>query len=95
AIGYIPQGSLVDNSALSQVVDAYSRRLQTPERLGRQIGELLASQMAGVAVRVEYRELCENANAAEGPEDLSASDFATGVFRESPELWNRFLAAIS
>ena len=81
-----------------QVVDAYSRRLQTPERLARQIGELLQSRAAGVAVRVESSKTCRialDAAPTEPPEPPEIADFATGSLEESATLWERFLAGIS
>ena len=94
AIGYIPQGKVIGVSKLARIVDACARRLQIQERLTRQIGELLAPHVLGVAVHIEAQHLCMMARGVSQQESTLVTNYLTGPFRENPETRSEFFATI-
>lgn len=63
-IGYIPSKKLLDPvlgiSKLARVVEWYARRLQTQERLTKQVGDFLVKHVSpNVMVITEMKHLCE------------------------------------
>ena len=59
-IGYIPADEIIGISKLTRLVRLYARRFTVQERLGEQIADTLADQVAphGVAVHLEASHLC-------------------------------------
>lgn len=93
-IGYLPQGKVIGVSKLARVVDAYARRLQIQERLGRQIGELLQPHSLGVAVHLDAQHLCMMARGVSQQESTLVTNYLSGPFRDKPEARAEFFAAI-
>jgi GTP cyclohydrolase I len=59
-IGYIPADEIIGISKLTRLVRVFARRFTVQERLGEQIADTLADQVAphGVAVHLEASHLC-------------------------------------
>jgi len=59
-IGYIPADEIIGISKLTRLVRLYARRFTVQERLGEQVADTLADQVAphGVAVHLEASHLC-------------------------------------
>jgi GTP cyclohydrolase IA len=59
-IGYLPGKHLIGLSKMPRIVDLFSRRLQSQERLGKEICEALQSVLKpkGMGVVIEARHLC-------------------------------------
>jgi hypothetical protein len=75
-------------------LDACARRLQIQERLTRQVGELLAPYVLGVAVHVEAQHLCMMARGVSHQESTLVINCLTGPFWEEPKARAEFFAAI-
>lgn len=61
AISYVPLNPEQEKGlsiGLPELVQVFSRRLQTPERLARQICDAVAAHTGGAAVRLEGKSLC-------------------------------------
>ncbi len=54
-VGYIPNGKIVGLSKLARVVEIYARRLQTQERMTKQIADALVKHLEPVGVGVLIR----------------------------------------
>ena len=59
-VAYIPSGKIIGLSKIPRVVGAYSRRMQTQERITVQVADLLQNSLGalGVGVLIRARHLC-------------------------------------
>lgn len=62
-VAYIPNGKIVGLSKIPRVVNTFSRRLQTQERITTQVADLLFQhlQPLGVGVMIRARHMCMEA----------------------------------
>lgn len=60
AVGYIPNGAVVGLSKLNRLVDCFSRRLQTQERITQQVANCIHDTLhpVGVGVILKARHMC-------------------------------------
>jgi len=84
SVAYLPDGELAGLSKLSRLVGFYARRLQTQERMTRQISRFLEQELdpRGVAVVTEARHLCMEMRGVEQTGSQTAASRLTGVFKE-------------
>tara|TARA_R110002020_G_scaffold122026_5_gene277244 strand:- start:2052 stop:2897 length:846 start_codon:yes stop_codon:yes gene_type:complete len=94
AIGYIPAGKVLGLSKLSRITSAYSRRLQIQEKLTRQIAELLAPFVNGVAVQVKAQHLCMMARGVGQHDSVMVTNKLTGFFFDKPQTRAEFFKAV-
>ena len=81
-LGFIPRNQLVGVGKLASVVDIFSRRLQTQERLTQEIGRCLEEvlEARGVAVVIKAKHHCLNSRGAKKTDAQLATSFFSGVF---------------
>ena len=95
-VAYIPSEKVVGLSKLARVVDAYSRRLQTQERLTMQIANSIykALKSHGSAVSIDAEHQCMTTRGVKKEGATTITNYFTGVFRDSQNLQKRFLSYI-
>jgi GTP cyclohydrolase I len=92
-VAYIPHEKVVGLSKLARVVEAYSRRLQTQERLTMEIANTVFKGLKaqGAAVSIDAAHHCMTSRGIKKHEATTVTNYFTGVFKESHNLQNRFL----
>ena len=91
-VAYIPQKKVVGLSKIARLVDAYARRLQIQERLGKQIADAMMEVLEplGVMVVIEAEHMCMKMRGIKN----ACADTVTSVVRgafEKPEVRMEFL----
>ena len=92
-VAYIPHEKIVGLSKLARVVEAYSRRLQTQERLTMEIANTIFKGLKaqGAAVSIDAVHHCMTSRVIKKHEATTVTNYFTGIFKESHNLQNRFL----
>jgi GTP cyclohydrolase I len=92
-VAYLPHEKVVGLSKLARVVEAYSRRLQTQERLTMEIANTIFKGLKahGVAVSIDAVHHCMTSRGIKKHEATTVTNYFTGIFKESHNLQNRFL----
>jgi GTP cyclohydrolase I len=92
-VAYLPNRKIVGLSKIARVVEMWSRRLQTQERLTTQIAECLqeALRPRGVAVVIEAVHLCMLMRGVEKQNSKAVTSAMLGGFRKRPETRAEFL----
>ena len=95
-VAYVPSEKVVGLSKLARVVEAYSRRLQTQERLTMQIANSIYKGLKshGSAVSIEAEHQCMTSRGVRKDKAITVTNYFTGVFRDSLNLQQRFLTYI-
>ena len=95
-VAYIPHEKVVGLSKLARVVEAYSRRLQTQERLTMEIANTIFKGLKaqGAAVSINAVHHCMTSRGIKKHEATTVTNYFTGMFKESHNLQNRFLQYI-
>jgi len=85
-IAYIPNGRIIGLSKLPRLVEVFSRRLQTQERLTVQVAEALdhALEPQGVAVIIEAAHLCMMMRGVEKQNSQTVTSSMLGSFNSDP-----------
>ena len=96
-VAYIPSEKVVGLSKLARVVDAYSRRLQTQERLTMQIANAIYKGLKahGAAVCIDAVHQCMTTRGVMKENATTVTNYFTGSFRDSHSLQQRFLSYIN
>jgi GTP cyclohydrolase I len=96
-VAYIPSEKVVGLSKLARVVEAYSRRLQTQERLTMQIANAINKGLKahGTAVCVDAVHQCMTTRGVMKENATTVTNYFTGSFRDSHSLQQRFLSYIN
>ena len=83
-IAYIPNGYIVGLSKLGRIVDAFSRRMQVPERLTHEILNCIQKTLnpLGVAVVIEAKHLCMMMRGVQKQNSVTTTSAFTGQFQE-------------
>ena len=91
-----PNRVVVGLSKLARVVEAYSRRLQTQERLTMEIANTIFKGLKaqGAAVSINAVHHCMTSRGIKKHEATTVTNYFTGMFKESHNLQNRFLQYI-
>ena len=92
-IAYYPVGRVAGLSKLARLVDLYSRRLQSQERLSFQIMSALrdALKPRGLAVMIEAEHTCMTLRGIKAHGSSTVTTQYAGVFRDDPQEQIRFL----
>ena len=96
-VAYIPNARVVGLSKLARVVEVFSKRLQTQERLTMQIAKTLmeALDAKGVAVSIDATHQCMTTRGIKKEQATTITNFYLGKFKEDLGYQNRYLRFIS
>ena len=96
-VAYIPNERVVGLSKLARVVEAFSKRLQTQERLTMQIANTLmeALDAKGVAVTIDSTHQCMTMRGIKKEQATTVTNYYLGQFKEDLSYQNRYLRLIS
>ena len=96
-VAYIPKERVVGLSKLARVVEVFSKRLQTQERLTVQIANSLmeALDAKGVAVTIDSTHQCMTMRGVKKEQATTVTNFYLGQFKEDLSYQNRYLRFIS
>ena len=96
-LAYIPNQKVVGLSKLARVVDVFSKRLQTQERLTMQIANVLmeALDAKGVAVSIDATHQCMTMRGIKKEQATTVTNYYLGKFKEDLSYQNRYLKFIS
>ena len=96
-VAYIPANKVVGLSKLARVVDVYSKRLQTQERLTMQIARAIMDvlQPRGVAVTVDASHQCMTDRGVKKENTTTVTNYFLGAFKEDLSFQNRYLRYIN
>ena len=96
-IAYIPNKRVVGLSKLARVVEVFSKRLQTQERLTMQIANTLMQSLnaKGVAVSIDATHQCMTMRGIKKEQATTITNYYLGQFKEDLSYQNRYLRFIS
>ena len=96
-IAYIPNKRVVGLSKLARVVEVFSKRLQTQERLTMQIANTLMKSLnaKGVAVSIDATHQCMTMRGIKKEQATTITNYYLGQFKEDLGYQNRYLRFIS
>jgi GTP cyclohydrolase I len=96
-IAYIPSKKVVGLSKLARVVDAFSKRLQTQERLTMQIAKTIMHvlQPRGVAVTIDAMHQCMTSRGIKKEKTTTVTNYFLGARKEDLSFQNRYLRYIN
>ena len=85
-VAYLPSGLVLGVSKLARIVDCFSRRLQTQERLTYQIADFLMSNLKplGVTVVLEASHSCMTIQGIKKPGSMMVTSALRGIFKKDP-----------
>ena len=96
-VAYIPSKKVVGLSKLARVVEAFSKRLQTQERLTMQIAKTVMSvlQPRGVAVTINAVHQCMTNRGIKKEKTTTITNYFLGAFKDDLSFQNRYLRYIN
>jgi len=96
-VAYIPSARVVGLSKLARVVDVFSKRLQTQERLTMQIAKTIMYnlQPRGVAVTIDASHQCMTNRGIKKEKTTTVTNYFLGAFKDDLSFQNRYLRYIS
>ena len=96
-VAYIPNKRVVGLSKLARVVEVFSKRLQTQERLTMQVAKALMNSLdaKGVAVTIDAAHQCMTMRGIKKENATTVTNYFLGQFKEDLSIQNRYLRFIS
>ena len=96
-VAYIPKKRVVGLSKLARLVEIFSKRLQTQERLTMQIANTLMESLdaKGVAVTIDSTHQCMTMRGIKKEQATTITNYYLGKFKEDLSYQNRYLRFIS
>ena len=96
-VAYFPKERVVGLSKLARVVEVFSKRLQTQERLTMQIAKTLMESLdaKGVAVTIDSTHQCMTMRGIKKEQATTVTNYYLGQFKEDLSYQNRYLRFIS
>ena len=96
-VAYIPKERVVGLSKLARVVEVFSKRLQTQERLTMQIANTLMESLdaKGVAVTIDSTHQCMTMRGIKKEQATTVTNFYLGQFKDDLSYQNRYLRFIA
>ncbi len=96
-VAYIPGERVVGLSKLARVVEVFSKRLQTQERLTMQIAKTLMEVLnaKGVAVTIDATHQCMTMRGIKKEQATTVTNYYLGQFKEDLSFQNRYLRFIA
>ena len=95
-VAYIPKERVVGLSKLARVVEVFSKRLQTQERLTMQIANTLMDSLdaKGVAVTIDSTHQCMTMRGIKKEQATTVTNFYLGQFKDDLSYQHRYLRFI-
>jgi len=96
-VAYIPNKRVVGLSKLARVVEVFSKRLQTQERLTMQVAKALMTSLdaKGVAVTIDAAHQCMTMRGIKKENATTVTNYFLGQFKEDLSIQDRYLRFIS
>jgi len=96
-VAYIPSNKVVGLSKLARVVEVFSKRLQTQERLTMQIAKTIMDvlQPRGVAVTIDAAHACMTNRGIKKEKATTVTNYFIGAFKDDLSFQNRYLRYIN
>ena len=96
-VAYIPSKKVVGLSKLARVVEVFSKRLQTQERLTMQIAKTIMEvlQPRGVAVTIDAAHQCMTNRGVKKENTTTITNYFLGAFKDDLSFQNRYLRYIN
>jgi GTP cyclohydrolase I len=96
-VAYIPSDKVVGLSKLARVVEVFSKRLQTQERLTMQIAKSIMEilQPRGVAVTIDASHQCMTNRGIKKESATTVTNYFLGAFKDDLSFQNRYLRYIN
>ena len=96
-VAYIPIQRVVGLSKIARVVEVFSKRLQTQERLTDQIANTLMESLdaKGVAVTIDSTHQCMTMRGIKKEQATTVTNFYLGQFKDDLSYQNRYLRFIA
>ena len=96
-VAYIPSTKVVGLSKLARVVEVFSKRLQTQERLTMQIAKTIMNvlQPRGVAVTIDASHQCMTNRGVKKEDATTVTNYFLGAFKDDLSFQNRYLRYIN
>ncbi len=96
-VAYIPKDRVVGLSKLARVVEVFTKRLQTQERLTMQIANTLMESLdaKGVAVSIDSTHQCMTMRGIKKEQATTVTNYYLGKFKEDLSYQNRYLRFIA
>ncbi len=96
-VAYIPSERVVGLSKLARVVEVFSKRLQTQERLTMQIATTImeALDAKGVAVSIDSTHQCMTMRRIKKEQASTVTNYYLGKFKDDLSYQNRYLRFIA
>ena len=96
-VAYIPNERVVGLSKLARVVEVFSKRLQTQERLTMQVAKTLMESLdaKGVAVTIDSTHQCMTMRGIKKEHASTVTNYYLGQFKDDLSFQNRYLRFIS
>ena len=96
-VAYLPSDKVVGLSKLARVVEVFSKRLQTQERLTMQIAKTIMDilQPRGVAVTIDAAHQCMTNRGVKKEKTTTVTNYFLGAFKDDLSFQNRYLRYIN
>ena len=96
-VAYLPLDKVVGLSKLARVVEVFSKRLQTQERLTMQIARTIMDvlQPRGVAVTIDAAHHCMTNRGVKKEKTTTVTNYFLGAFKDDLSFQNRYLRYIN
>ena len=96
-VAYIPSNKVVGLSKLARVVESFSKRLQTQERLTMQIATTIMNTLKprGVAVTIDASHQCMTSRGIKKEKTTTVTNYFLGAFKDDLSFQNRYLRYIN
>ena len=96
-VAYIPSNKVVGLSKLARVVEVFSKRLQTQERLTMQIAKSIMDvlQPRGVAVTIDASHQCMTNRGVKKENATTVTNYFLGAFKDDLSFQTRYLRYIN
>ena len=96
-VAYIPAKKVVGLSKLARVVEVFSKRLQTQERLTMQIAKTIMEVLKprGVAVTIDAAHHCMTNRGIKKENTTTVTNYFLGAFKDDLSFQNRYLRYIN
>ena len=96
-VAYIPKDRVVGLSKLARVVEVFSKRLQTQERLTMQIATTIMESLdaKGGAVSIDSTHQCMTMRGIKKEQATTVTNYYLGKFKEDLSYQNRYLRFIA